>query len=73
MLGGRCREWRLEHGHTQQEIATAGGCSKALVSLFEHGKRKAPAVMRGFMSLGYPLTVEDFTEYLEGCRDGKES
>lgn len=67
MIGGRCRAWRVEHGYTQQDIAAAGGCSKSLVSLFEHEKRKAPAVLRGFLSLGYPLEVCDFLEYLEVC------
>lgn len=65
MIGGRCRDWRLEHGYTQQDVAAAGGCSKSLVSLFEHGKRKAPAVLRGFLILGYVLGPAEVMEYLE--------
>ncbi len=56
---------------TQQDIATAGGCSKALVSMFEHDRRRAPAVLRGFLCLGYPLEVDELLEYLGGDPDGK--
>lgn len=73
MLGGDCRRWRKEHGLTQLDVAAAGGCTKNLVSLFETGKRKAPAALRGFLLLGYPLTVEEIITYLEGGNHGGET
>lgn len=65
-LGERCKKWRKTHGYTQEQIADICHCSASLVSLFESGKRKAPSVMRGFISLGCPIKTREVIDFLEG-------
>ena len=36
------KKWRIEHGMTQEEIATKCGISRQYYSLIETGERKVP-------------------------------
>ena len=53
LLGEQCRNWRLECGYTQQQIADALNVSPETISAYEHGRTNNALILLWYIEHGF--------------------